>query len=264
MRWIIFLIAFAITSCSDANIYTNLGIYDPVKEVDIKIESVDVKKGERCNVLELLSGETKGLAITYEAKEDYIVLKELKNTEREKLIELVQYLARTGRLDSYLKTKIDEEKKDAATGVKMVAIDILSSLEKSIIPILDEIGEYDDRFSSESFEALFREIENMLSLYETVETEEDYIAVQLIIDLIAKVLNVFYEIIIDMPSALGEYTLETLSSGEVFTSEEALSAIEENLTNIVSILLDGLSEVDLVASPIDSFIDLSSIVEEIL
>ena len=87
-----------------------------------------------------------------------------------------------------------------------------------------------------------------------------YITIQLTINTIASVFDVLYILLVDTTGDLAVDFVSLMKNEEI----NLMAGVAANAVELTSVLLDAISQIDLVGSDIDSFYDLSDIVEGIL
>ena len=112
----------------------------------------------------------------------------------------------------------------------------------------------------ESLTDFFEKLEDEVNNAGT-DTIKDYITIQLTADTIASVFDVLYILIIDTPYDVVEFGISLWDgSGDVNLMEN----VSANAVELTSVLLDAISQIDLIGKDIGSFFSLSDVVEEIL
>ena len=96
------------------------------------------------------------------------------------------------------------------------------------------------------------------------KTIEDYLGIQLAVDLVASCFRLVSVIFMDIVPNAFDYTWDTfIKQYESFSEEALLKAVSGNVVSLAEILLSSVSDADLVSSRIEGFASLTTIVEEL-
>lgn len=257
---ILITFVLCLSSCSDPGIYTALGLYDPAEYSKGIIKTVCLEKGTEFNLLSLTDDYSGSISINYKPERDYNVIKQLSDKESDTLIQTIDYLNRYGDLDSYLSRPLDTLSKNYCEDTKAFAIEILGNIRSFISTLSENLEAAGIKINPERLTDFFDELGNEVIKAKT-DTIKDYITIQLTADTIASVFDVLYILIIDTPYDVVEFGISLWDgSGDVNLMEN----VSANAVELTSVLLDAISQIDLVGKDIGSFFSLSDVVEEIL
>ena len=235
----IIISVLCLLSCTEPNVYTSLGLYDPAEYSKGTIKTVVVENDKEFNLMSLTDDYRGKVIIKYTPKSTYNIIKQLSDKEADTLIQTIDYLSRYGDLDSYLSLPLDALSKTYCN----------ENLEAAGISI-----------NPESLTDFFEKLEDEVIKAKT-DTIKDYITIQLTADTIASVFDVLYILIIDTPYDVVEFGISLWDgSGDVNLMEN----VSANAVELTSVLLDAISQIDLIGKDIGSFFSLSDVVEEIL
>ena len=256
----IIISVLCLLSCTEPNVYTSLGLYDPLDHSRGTVKTVSIPHGSSFNLLDITDDYKGKIKINYEPQKDYNVIKQLTEREADTLIQTVRYLSRYGDLDSYLSRPLDAKTEKYCKNTVAFALDILDDISSFIETLSGNLKKAGIEINPNNLEAFFSTLENTVrnAGYETIK---DYITIQLTINTIASVFDVLYILTIDTPYDVVKFGVSLWDgNGEVNLMEN----VSANAVELTSVLLDAISQIDLVGSDIDSFYDLSDIVEGIL
>ena len=257
------ILSSILLSCSQPNIYSNLGLYDPIKER--AIETVELEENHTFNLLSISSSYSGRINLKYTPGTDYEILKQLKKNDATALIQTISYLSRFGGLEEYLATPLTANQKTVCRETKAFATEIIEEVKSCIIDVIKEIEEYDQSIDSLVVTDFFDGLIELISPDKGFDTIEDYIAIQLTLDIIASSIDMLYTILIDLPTEATTYAWEELTEGDgLLTKADTIASIRENALTIVSILLNAASEIDLIGGNIPSFINLETIIGKLI
>lgn len=250
-----------IPSCKQPNIYSALGLYSPVDDNLGEVETVEAKKGN-FDLLSL-SSQPQRLRISYSLNEDYVLLKELDESDMTRLIQSIDYLYRHGDLEAFLSMKLDDDTKEATEDTKKLAQAIIAGIKSFVMAIVDALAEAGG-INAEAFQEFFDFFEKMVES-NPAETVVDYLAIQLTLDLLSSCFELVSIIFLDLVPEAASFTWEEfINKGKGLPPEQLLSAASENIVSMTGCLLDGVSNADLVSSRIPGFTSLSTIVDGLL
>ena len=254
-----------IASCKEPNVYTSLGIYDPLKESKGEIETITLHAGRGFNLLDI-SNDYRGIInLEYTPRENHQILKQLSQDEITALVQTLYYVSRYGNLDEYLSTPLDVRTEEACTSTKVFAYTIIEEVGTCTLNIAAEIDKVYPELNTEAIADFFKQFKALLDPSKGCSTIKDYIAIQLTVDMLASTIDMLYQILVTLPSEVTEYVWDEIIMDRAFWSAEGtIRIIRDNAIALVAILLDAVSEIDLVGSDIPSFIDLSTIIGEFI
>lgn len=257
------ILSSILLSCSQPNIYSNLGLYDPIKER--AFETVELEENRAFNLLSISPSYSGRINLKYTPGTDYEILKQLKKNDVTALIQTVSYLSRFGGLEEYLATPLTANQKTVCRETKAFATEIIEEVKSCIIDVIKEIEEYNQSIDSLVVTDFFDGLIELISPDKGCDTIEDYIAIQLTLDIIASSIDMLYTILIDLPTEATTYAWEELTERDGFLSRaDTITSIRENALTIVSILLNSASEIDLIGGNIPSFINLETIIGKLI
>ena len=246
-------------SCTEPNVYTSLGLYDPDRYSEGTIKTVSVAKGEEFNLLSLTDDYKGKIVIRYVPGNSYNIIKQLSDKEADTLIQTIDYLSRYGDLDSYLSLPLDALSKTYCEDTQEFAVEILGNIKSFICTLSENLEAAGISINPDSMTKFFEMLENEVSNAGT-DTIKDYITIQLTADTIASVFDVLYILLIDTTDKLAVDFVSLMKNEEI----NLMAGVAANAVELTSVLLDALSQIDLVGKDIGSFFSLSDIVEEIL
>lgn len=246
-------------SCTEPNVYTSLGLYDPDRYSEGTIKTVSVAKGEEFNLLSLTDDYKGKIVIRYVPGNSYNIIKQLSDKEANTLIQTIDYLSRYGDLDSYLSRPLDPLSKTYCKDTRAFAVEILGNIKSFICTLSENLEAAGISINPDSMTKFFEMLENEVHNART-DTVKDYITIQLTADTIASVFDVLYILLIDTTDKLAVDFVSLMKNEEI----NLMAGVAANAVELTSVLLDAISQIDLVGSDIDSFYDLSDIVEGIL
>ena len=247
-------------SCTEPNVYTSLGLYDPDRYSEGTIKTVSVAKGEEFNLLSLTDDYKGKIVIRYVPGNSYNIIKQLSDKEADTLIQTIDYLSRYGDLDSYLSLPLDALSKTYCEDTQEFAVEILGNIKSFICTLSKNLEAAGISINPDSLVRFFEDLQTTVDNVEC-KTIKDYITIQLTINTIASIFDVLYILIIDTPYDFVEFGASLWDgTGNVNLMEN----VSTNAVELTSVLLDAISQIDLDGSDIDSFFSLSDIVEDIL
>lgn len=256
----IIISVLCLLSCTEPNVYTSLGLYDPAEYSKGTIKTVVVENDKEFNLMSLTDDYRGKVIIKYTPKSTYNIIKQLSDKEADTLIQTIDYLSRYGDLDSYLSLPLDALSKTYCNDTKEFAVEILGSIRCFICTLSKNLEAAGISINPESLTDFFEKLEDEVIKAKT-DTIKDYITIQLTADTIASVFDVLYILIIDTPYDVVEFGISLWDgSGDVNLMEN----VSANAVELTSVLLDAISQIDLVGKDIGSFFSLSDVVEEIL
>ena len=133
----IIISVLCLLSCTEPNVYTSLGLYDPAEYSKGTIKTVVVENDKEFNLMSLTDDYRGKVIIKYTPKSTYNIIKQLSDKEADTLIQTIDYLGRYGDLDSYLSLPLDALSKTYCNDTKEFAVEILGSI-KCFISTLSE------------------------------------------------------------------------------------------------------------------------------
>ena len=246
-------------SCTEPNVYTSLGLYDPDRYSEGTIKTVSVAKGEEFNLLSLTDDYKGKIVIRYVPGNSYNIIKQLSDKEADTLIQTIDYLSRYGDLDSYLSRPLDPLSKTYCKDTQEFAVEILGNIKSFICTLSENLEAAGISINPDSMTKFFEMLENEVSNAGT-DTIKDYITIQLTADTIASVFDVLYILLIDTTDKLAVDFVSLMKNEEI----NLMAGVAANAVELTSVLLDALSQIDLVGKDTGSFFSLSDIVEDIL
>ena len=197
--------------------------------------------------------------IKYTPKSTYNIIKQLSDKEADTLIQTIDYLGRYGDLDSYLSLPLDALSKTYCNDTKEFAVEILGNIESFICTLSKNLEAAGISINPESLTDFFEKLEDEVIKAKT-DTIKDYITIQLTADTIASVFDVLYILLIDTTDKLAVDFVSLMKNEEI----NLMAGVAANAVELTSVLLDAISQIDLVGKDIGSFFSLSDVVEEIL
>ena len=248
------------SSCTDPNVYTALNLYDPLKESKGEVSTIEIKGGEDFNLLTLSDDYQGTIRLTYKAKESYEILKELDEEEVDLLIQSLYYLRHYGNLREYLDTPLDERTKEICENTKAFAYEIIEEIDSLILKILEETNKVYPNLDTSAITSFFSEIKKILDPGNGCSSIEDYIAIQLTLDMVASTIDMLCQILICLPGEVAEYLWTELTEMSFWSEETTAKIIRDNAVSLIKVFLASASELDQVAGAIPSFINLSTII----
>lgn len=246
-------------SCTEPNVYTSLGLYDPDRYSEGTIKTVSVAKGEEFNLLSLTDDYKGKIVIRYVPGNSYNIIKQLSDKEADTLIQTIDYLSRYGDLDSYLSRPLDPLSKTYCKDTRAFAVEILDDITSFIKTLSENLEAAGISINPDSLVRFFEDLQTTVDNVEC-KTIKDYITIQLTINTIASVFDVLYILLVDTTGDLAVDFVSLMKNEEI----NLMAGVAANAVELTSVLLDAISQIDLVGSDIDSFYDLSDIVEGIL
>lgn len=246
-------------SCTEPNVYTSLGLYDPARYSEGTIKTVSVAKGEEFNLLSLTDDYKGKIVIRYVPGNSYNIIKQLRDKEADTLIQTIDYLSRYGDLDSYLSRPLDPLSKTYCKDTRAFAVEILDDITSFIKTLSENLEAAGISINPDSLVRFFEDLQTTVDNVEC-KTIKDYITIQLTINTIASVFDVLYILLVDTTGDLAVDFVSLMKNEEI----NLMAGVAANAVELTSVLLDAISQIDLVGSDIDSFYDLSDIVEGIL
>ena len=246
-------------SCTEPNVYTSLGLYDPDRYSEGTIKTVSVAKGEEFNLLSLTDDYKGKIVIRYVPGNSYNIIKQLSDKEADTLIQTIDYLSRYGDLDSYLSLPLDALSKTYCEDTQEFAVEILGNIKSFICTLSENLEAAGISINPDSMTKFFEMLENEVSNAGT-DTIKDYITIQLTADTIASVFDVLYILLIDTTDKLAVDFVSLMKNEEI----NLMAGVAANAVELTSVLLDAISQIDLVGKDTGSFSSLSDVVEEIL
>ena len=246
-------------SCTEPNVYTSLGLYDPAEYSKGTIKTVVVENGEEFNLMSLTDDYSGSISINYKPQRAYNVIKQLSDKEADTLIQTIDYLSRYGDLDSYLSLPLDALSKTYCEDTQEFAVEILGNIKSFICTLSENLEAAGISINPDSTTKFFETLENDVSNAGT-DTIKDYITIQLTADTIASVFDVLYILLIDTTDKLAVDFVSLMKNEEI----NLMAGVAANAVELTSVLLDAISQIDLVGKDIGSFFSLSDVVEEIL
>lgn len=255
----IIISVLCILSCTEPNVYTSLGLYDPAKYSKGTIKTVVVENDKEFNLMSLTDDYRGKVIIKYTPKSTYNIIKQLSDKEADTLIQTIDYLGRYGDLDSYLSLPLDALSKTYCNDTKEFAVEILGSIKCFISTLSENLEAAGISINPESLTDFFEKLEDEVIKAKT-DTIKDYITIQLTADTIASVFDVLYILLIDTTDKLAVDFVSLMKNEEI----NLMAGVAANAVELTSVLLDAISQIDLVGKDIGSFFSLSDVVEEIL
>ena len=246
-------------SCTEPNVYTSLGLYDPARYSEGTIKTVSMAKGEEFNLLSLTDDYKGKIVIRYVPGNSYNIIKQLSDKEADTLIQTIDYLSRYGDLDSYLSRPLDPLSKTYCKDTRAFAVEILDDITSFIKTLSENLEAAGISINPDSLVRFFEDLQTTVDNVEC-KTIKDYITIQLTINTIASVFDVLYILLVDTTGDLAVDFVSLMKNEEI----NLMAGVAANAVELTSVLLDAISQIDLVGSDIDSFYDLSDIVEGIL
>lgn len=246
-------------SCTEPNVYTSLGLYDPARYSEGTIKTVSVAKGEEFNLLSLTDDYKGKIVIRYVPENSYNIIKQLSDKEADTLIQTIDYLSRYGDLDSYLSRPLDPLSKTYCKDTRAFAVEILDDITSFIKTLSENLEAAGISINPGSMTKFFEMLENEVHNART-DTVKDYITIQLTSDTIASVFDALYILLVDTTGDLIVNFECLINNGD----NKLMAGVASNAVELTSVLLDALSQIDLVGKDIGSFFSLSDIVEDIL
>ena len=256
---ILITFVLCLSSCSDPGIYTALGLYDPAEYSKGTIKTVCLEKGTEFNLMSLTDDYSGSISINYKPHRAYNVIKLISDKEADTLIQTIDYLNRYGDLDSYLSRPLDTLSKTYCEDTKDFAIEILGNIRSFISTLSENLEAAGISINPKSLTDFFCKLENEVRNTGT-DTVKDYITIQLTADTIASVFDVLYILLVDTTSKLTVDFISLMENEEI----NLMEGVAANAVELTSVLLDAISQIDLVGKDIGSFFSLSDVVEEIL
>lgn len=256
---IVIVSVLCLLSCTEPNVYTSLGLYDPLDHSRGTVKTVSITRGSSFNLLDITDDYKGKIKINYEPQKDYNVIKQLTEREADTLIQTVRYLSQYGDLDSYLSRPLDALSKAYCNDTKDFAYEILRNISSFINTLSENLEAAGISINPDSLVRFFEDLQTTVDNVEC-KTIKDYITIQLTINTIASVFDVLYILLVDTTGELAVDFVSLLENEEI----NLMAGVAANAVELTSVLLDAISQIDLVGSDIDSFYDLSDIVEGIL
>ena len=257
------LLLFFLPSCKEPNIYSNAGLYNPIKEK--KAETLEIEKGKSFNLLDISSSYDGIINLEYRPAGNYEILRQLGEDDVTALSQTVSYLSRFGGLEEYLAKPIGSDLQKACEDTRAFATEIILDVKSCVTSVAEEIEKYDQSIDSSPITDFFDELIRITSPESGYETLEDYLAIQLTLDMIAASIDMLYTIIISLPTDITTYSWDAITEDNgMLTKEDAIASIRDNTLNLVSIILDAASEMDMIGGSIPSFISLGKIIGEFI
>lgn len=256
----IIISVLCLLSCTEPNVYTSLSLYDPLDHSRGTVKTVSIPHDSSFNLLDITDDYKGKIKINYEPQKDYNVIKQLTEREADTLIQTVRYLSQYGDLDTYLSRPLDALSKAYCNDTKDFASEILGNISSFINTLSENLEAAGISINPDSLVRFFEDLQITVDNVEC-KTIKDYITIQLTINTIVSVFDVLYILIIDTPYDFVEFGASLWDGTGNVNLMENVSA---NAVELTSVLLDAISQIDLVGSDIDSFYDLSDIVEGIL
>ena len=255
----IIISVLCILSCTEPNVYTSLGLYDPAEYSKGTIKTVVVENDKEFNLMSLTDDYRGKVIIKYTSKSTYNIIKQLSDKEADTLIQTIDYLGRYGDLDSYLSLPLDALSKTYCNDTKEFAVEILGSIKCFISTLSENLEAAGISINPESLTDFFEKLEDEVIKAKT-DTIKDYITIQLTADTIASVFDVLYILLIDTTDKLAVDFVSLMKNEEI----NLMAGVAANAVELTSVLLDAISQIDLAGKDIGSFFSLSDVVEEIL
>ena len=255
----IIISVLCLLSCTEPNVYTSLGLYDPAEYSKGTIKTVVVENDKEFNLMSLTDDYRGKVIIKYTPKSTYNIIKQLSDKEADTLIQTIDYLGRYGDLDSYLSLPLDALSKTYCNDTKEFAVEILGSIKCFISTLSENLEAAGISINPESLTDFFEKLEDEVIKAKT-DTIKDYITIQLTADTIASVFDVLYILLIDTTDKLAVDFVSLMKNEEI----NLMAGVAANAVELTSVLLDAISQIDLVGKDIGSFFSLSDVVEEIL
>ena len=246
-------------SCTEPNVYTSLGLYDPDRYSEGTIKTVSVAKGEEFNLLSLTDDYKGKIVIRYVPGNSYNIIKQLSVKEADTLIQTIDYLSRYGDLDSYLSRPLDPLSKTYCKDTRAFAVEILDDITSFIKTLSENLEAAGISINPDSLVRFFEDLQTTVDNVEC-KTIKDYITIQLTINTIASVFDVLYILLVDTTGDLAVDFVSLMKNEEI----NLMAGVAANAVELTSVLLDAISQIDLVGKDIGSFFSLSDIVEDIL
>lgn len=246
-------------SCTEPNVYTSLGLYDPDRYSEGTIKTVSVAKGEEFNLLSLTDDYNGKIVIRYVPGNSYNIIKQLSDKEADTLIQTIDYLSRYGDLDSYLSRPLDPLSKTYCKDTRAFAVEILDDITSFIKTLSENLEAAGISINPDSLVRFFEDLQTTVDNVEC-KTIKDYITIQLTINTIASVFDVLYILLVDTTGDLAVDFVSLMKNEEI----NLMAGVAANAVELTSVLLDAISQIDLVGKDIGSFFSLSDIVEDIL
>ena len=255
----IIISVLCLLSCTEPNVYTSLGLYDPAEYSKGTIKTVVVENDKEFNLMSLTDDYRGKVIIKYTPKSTYNIIKQLSDKEADTLIQTIDYLSRYGDLDSYLSLPLDALSKTYCNDTKEFAVEILGSIKCFISTLSENLEAAGISINPESLTDFFEKLEDEVNNAGT-DTIKDYITIQLTADTIASVFDVLYILLIDTTDKLAVDFVSLMKNEEI----NLMAGVAANAVELTSVLLDAISQIDLIGKDIGSFFSLSDVVEEIL
>ena len=255
----IIISVLCLLSCTEPNVYTSLGLYDPDEYSKGTIKTVSVSEDTEFNLMSLTDDYSGSISINYKPQRAYNVIKQLSDKEADTLIQTIDYLNRYGDLDSYLSLPLDALSKTYCEDTQEFAVEILGNIKSFICTLSENLEAAGISINPDSMTKFFEMLENEVSNAGT-DTIKDYITIQLTADTIASVFDVLYILLIDTTDKLAVDFVSLMKNEEI----NLMAGVAANAVELTSVLLDAISQIDLVGKDTGSFFSLSDVVEEIL
>lgn len=257
------ILSLLLASCTNPDLVTSLGIA-PDTDLSRGADTMTVQAQESFNILSIDSTYTGKLSISYSAQRDMVLLRPLTERENSILIQKVDFLYRTGKLDDKLSLPLDDSLKRACADTKGFVNDAIGDLDDQINRILDEIENAGVEVDRKTLDSFFSALMDMTDPDRGIGTVEDYLAIQLVEDLVMSLVKGLQIILLDIPSTTLEYTWQKLVSQEIWTTTGFREAVSSNAVELMEVLISAIGNLDSVACRIDSFVSLSDIIGALL
>ena len=255
----IIISVLCLLSCTEPNVYTSLGLYDPAEYSKGTIKTVVVENDKEFNLMSLTDDYSGSISINYKPQRAYNVIKQLSDKEADTLIQTIDYLSRYGDLDSYLSRPLDALSKAYCNDTKDFAYEILGNISSFIRTLSENLEAAGISINPDSLVRFFEDLQTTVDNVEC-KTIKDYITIQLTINTIASVFDVLYILLVDTTGDLAVDFVSLMKNEEI----NLMAGVAANAVELTSVLLDAISQIDLVGKDIGSFFSLSDVVEEIL
>lgn len=253
---------FLLLSCSDPNIYTAMG-YDPLSRLTRTAETVSVPDGSSFNVLSLAPMYDYDISIDYTVRADRELLVSLDEAQTTALIQAIDYLSRTGRLEAALGEQLPDELKRACYDTKAFIYLALEDLDQLTGRILDEIGQAGISLNTSALEDFLDQLLELMDPQQHSTTVEDYLAIQLAENVVSAILQCLQIIILDIPQSAVRYTWSTVSSDEFLSVDGLVDSISENAVELIGVIIRSVADLDQVSSNIPTFFSLTTVINEV-
>lgn len=254
---------FLLLSCSDPNIYTAMG-YDPLSRLTRTAKTVSVPDGSSFNVLSLAPMYDYDITIDYTVRADRELLVSLDEEQTTALIQAIDYLSRTGRLEATLGEQLPDELKRACYDTKAFIYLALEDLDQLNGRILDEIEQAGISLNTSALEDFLGQLLELMDPQQHSTTVEDYLAIQLAENVVSAILQCLQIIILDIPQSAVRYTWSTVSSDEFLSVDGLVDSISENAVELIGVIIRSVADLDQVSSNIPTFFSLTTVINEVL